>query len=324
MNTFQVILKAAAPKTLWLGISSVIGGCAAAAVHGSFELLPAVLCLLFAILAQATGNVMYYYHDVSHPEAKGNPLYANISANLPASLPVVLKEAVKVLGIMTATLGCAIFSLSGLWTLIIGAIILFVIVAHNTSSNSLCNTVFYPLITFLLFGPVGVIGTTLVQTHINSEYLLSSWDLYPALTMSVIVGLMAFNSHLYFSIYHKNHKLYSSHTKFYKHYRRPAIITSLILSTVIFAVVSYFAPFWMDIRYLMPFAPVPMISMALNIVCTVIAFKPRHALLAWNLSLWNIVCYNLISLIVFFYIGYPEGYLDYAEPMFPWLSATLL
>lgn len=53
-------------SSLMLGAGAVLSGMAAAALHGNFELLPATLCLLFAIFMQLAGNYYYLYYDESH------------------------------------------------------------------------------------------------------------------------------------------------------------------------------------------------------------------------------------------------------------------
>ena len=51
-------MLAARPKTLTGAAVPVMLGCASAASAGSFDLLPAVLCLLFAFLMQIDANLI--------------------------------------------------------------------------------------------------------------------------------------------------------------------------------------------------------------------------------------------------------------------------
>ena len=80
VTAFQILIKAAGLRTLWLGIASVVAGTAAAVAHGNLQPFPALACLLFAIFAQCASNVMHRYYDAKNgygENEENNIVYAD-------------------------------------------------------------------------------------------------------------------------------------------------------------------------------------------------------------------------------------------------------
>ena len=50
-------------RTLPVSVAGVVVACGYAAMHGGFQWLPAVLCCLFALLAQVASNFANEYYD---------------------------------------------------------------------------------------------------------------------------------------------------------------------------------------------------------------------------------------------------------------------
>ena len=59
----QAWFLAARPKTLFAGATPVIVGSALAMHHHTFNWVPALLCLVFALLAQIASNLANDYYD---------------------------------------------------------------------------------------------------------------------------------------------------------------------------------------------------------------------------------------------------------------------
>ena len=70
VTAFQILIKAAGLRTLWLGIASVVAGTAAAAAHGNLQPFPALACLLFAIFAPCAGEDQECRHRIKHRAAQ--------------------------------------------------------------------------------------------------------------------------------------------------------------------------------------------------------------------------------------------------------------
>lgn len=308
MTAFQILIKAAGLQTLWLGIASVFAGTAAAAAHGNLEPFPALACMLFAIFAQCTSNVMHRYYNDKHGygENKEDDIGYAEDINLP--LRYILKEGIHVFSILTVTAGLAVMSMAGWWTLSIAALIIVIAVVNNIGPHPLCRTVLYPLATFFIFGPIAVIGTELVQSLHGGILEIGLWDMIPSLIISIITGIMAVNCHIVYGIYHRRKNAVNLRTSFFGRYGWKATTTLLVVNTITYGIVGVIAPWCMNIDNGHIYIFVPVISMALSFVTIHFARKPKYCHIAWKLSLINIVTFAILSLIIFYITGYPSGY----------------
>ena len=317
MTAINILRKAVAPATLWLGIASVIAGSAAAYSHGNFMFLPALACLIFCVCAQIFSNITHRYYDDKHRlgENAADGMYYCEDLDKPVSY--VLKEGMRVTGIIAATAGLMILAFAGWWVLIIGVIIAIFVLIANVGPCPLSRTAFYPLITFFMFGPVAVIGTCIVQSEASSQNMLSWWDLEPAVVMSVIIGLMAMNSHLIFGTFHHADNTQSSRTTFFDRYGKRGYLVCITISTLIYGATGVFAPLLLKL-FDMPwiYIPIPVLSVVFSYYTVKLTLKPETCHKAWHYSLLNIMAYAILSFIVFCIIGYPEGYLDAAPSNF--------
>ena len=62
-NSLQAWILAARPKTLTAASIPVMIGCALAEAHGHFQIVPAILCFLFAFLMQIDANFINDLYD---------------------------------------------------------------------------------------------------------------------------------------------------------------------------------------------------------------------------------------------------------------------
>lgn len=302
MTGVQLILKASAPRTLWLGVASVIAGTAAAEAHGNLEILPAIICLIFALSAQATSNILHRYYDEKHGygENRSDKLVCD---DIDSPVDSILKEGVKVFGIVTATAGLAIFSMAGWWTFLFAIAIVLISFINNAGKHPFCRTPFYPLSTFLLFGPVGVIGTELVQSQRSAGNIISWWDLSPAVLGCVVIGLMAMNSHVIYGAFHRRTNIESRRTTFYGRYGRRGAIALLLISTAVYTAIGFAAPYILELYPAWCYFPVPMIGLVFGLY-SISLLRPGCWYKAWRVSVINVLFVALASLIAFFFIGY--------------------
>ncbi len=308
MTAVQIILKAAGLRTLWLSVASVAMGTAAAAAHGSLDPIAAMACLLFAVFAQCTSNVIHRYYDDKHNygENRDDNMYCE---DIDRPVSYILKEGIQIFSILTATAGLAVLSMAGWWALIIAALIVFFALINNIGPYPLSRSVLYPIATFFIFGPIAVIGTELVQSKAVYEDIFTWWNLEPAIIMSVMLSLMASNCHIIYAIFHLRRNALTSRTTFFGRYGKTGATIVLVLSTIIYCGIGLIAPFELEIvtEYFI-YLPVPVLSMLLSFVTIHYARTPGKCLLAWRMSLVNIVVVALLTLIVFCIIGYPDGY----------------
>lgn len=207
MIAFNILFKSISPLTLFMGAATVISGTAAAALHGNLELLPAILCLIFAIFAQTAANIAHRYIDECRNAGENidDKISGTSESGLPTSL--ILKEGFMSATFLAGMIGCSIATMTGWWAFAWGLLI-FVLAWAAYTGPTLIKTPWGLLITFILFGPLGVIGTSLVQSLHEATNPLGWYDLSPALYLSGVVGLMAVNCHLTynFSSYHQDQR----------------------------------------------------------------------------------------------------------------------
>lgn len=311
MTAFQIIIKAASLRTLWLSVASVVAGTAAAAAHGNMDPAAAFVCLLFAVFAQCLSNVMHRYYDDKHGYGENRDDSMEYCEDIDTPVSQVLKEGIRVFAIFTATAGFAILSMAGWWTLIIATGIALFAVLNNIGPYPLSRSVFYPVATFFIFGPLAVIGTELVQSWPTTEHNISWWDLEPGIIMGIIIGLMAVNCHVIYGVFHRRHNTLDSRTTFFGRYGMTATTALIVTTTLLCGAAEIVAPWHMGIydRNLV-YLPVIVLSMILGFLTVHYVRTPGKCTLAWRLSLVNIMLVAVLSLVAFIILGYPQGYFE--------------
>lgn len=78
-NSTKAWLLASRPKTLTAASIPVMLGCALASMYGHFQLIPAILCFLFAFLMQIDANFINDLYDY----LKGSDREDRLGRNVP-------------------------------------------------------------------------------------------------------------------------------------------------------------------------------------------------------------------------------------------------
>lgn len=307
MGEMEILKKAAGLPSLWLGVASVISGTAAASAHGNANPVGAMACLLFAVFMQIASNIGHRYYDevkgYGENDADGFGRYKHLD------LPVktVLKEGLRASSIIAATAGLALLAMSDWWTLIVAALLLIIGVVNNMGPKPLSRSVFYPLATFFIFGPIAVLGTELVQFDYDAaSIMMIRWqDFKPGIISSIVMGLMALNCHVIYGAFHRRTNVMRSRTTFYGRYGRKSAMTLLTVNTLIYTAICIATPYMMQLYPWWIFIPVSLISMFLDLYIIFFLLRPGSWKLAWRLSLVNIVFMAAASLVVFSIVGYP-------------------
>lgn len=177
-------ISAARPRTLPASASPVIAASAYAFYAGTFRWVPAVLCLLFALLAQVASNMANDYFDYvkgSDKAGRVGPRRAVASGDI--TLRAMLMGTFCVLGVACAV-GLGLVFFAG-WQLIpIGVIIALFALAYTAGPYPLAYHGLGDVTVFLFFGLVAVNMTYYVQAlQFDADVFL----------LSIAMGLLSIN-----------------------------------------------------------------------------------------------------------------------------------
>lgn len=173
-------------RTLPVSVAGVIAGTGCAVLLGSFRAAPALLCLLFAMLAQVASNFGNEYYDFKNGiDSKGRAGFRRGVTEGDIS-PVTMKRATYCTLLAAAAVGCAMLFYGPWWLVIVGIVIMLFALAYSAGPYPLSHHGLGDIAVVLFFGVVPVVFTCYLQ--------VGSWDcLHVALPVSVSVGLLAAN-----------------------------------------------------------------------------------------------------------------------------------
>jgi 1,4-dihydroxy-2-naphthoate octaprenyltransferase len=180
-NFFQTWWLAIRPRTLPAAASGVTMGCALAWYDGSFMLLPAVTCLLIALLLQIGSNVANDVFDFERGADTAERLGPVRVTQAGYLTPSQVKTGMVVIFALAAFLGLYLATLRG-WTVIwLGTAAILSAVAYTGGPYPLGYHGLGDVFVFIFFGVVAVAGTYFVQA--GSVSLAAWW-------MSVPIGFI--------------------------------------------------------------------------------------------------------------------------------------
>lgn len=208
MNILSYIKRKSNLPSIWLSAGTVLAGTGASVVTGNMEVLPATICLIFAVFAQLWANL---YHSASELRREEKSFVRNSISYAPEEAVGkeeisfryrVCKEAAMASFIISALAGLALLPIANqwIWFLLCGIFIYGQVWVLQAGKKPLINTPVSMLMTFIVFGPVGVMSTSLIQSQ--REAVGSIWalfDMAPSLFLGPAAGLMALTVHYIFS-----------------------------------------------------------------------------------------------------------------------------
>ena len=180
-NFIQTWWLAIRPRTLPAAASGVAMGCALAWYDGSFQLLPALACVLIALLLQIGSNVANDVFDFERGADTAERLGPVRVTQAGFLTPTQVKRGMVVIFGLAAMLGLYLAALRG-WTVIwLGAAAILSAVAYTGGPYPLGYHGLGDVFVFLFFGLAAVAGTYFVQVGFVS--VIAWW-------MSVPIGLI--------------------------------------------------------------------------------------------------------------------------------------
>lgn len=191
MNSLtKTIIQFSHPSSLILSVGAILAGLTASVIRGGITFFPALMTLIFAIFLQVSGNL---YHGYAYLSRANDENISGIGDQKSQSSNIaqanLLKIVANAIGILTITAGFALFSFVGWLGVVYLAVIILILYFYLAGPHPIVRTRWSIVVTFLLFGPVAVSGTALVQMPESSDWL-------PIIVYSVINGLMAANAHI--------------------------------------------------------------------------------------------------------------------------------
>lgn len=179
-------IEAMRPQTLPVGASGVIAGWAVAISMHGFRWVPAVLCLLFAVLAQISSNFANEYFDYKKGLDKPGREGFRRGVSEGDLTPVAMRNATYLTLLLACAVGCGLIPYGG-WAMIpVGVAVAVFALAYSAGPFPLSHHGLGDVAVVIFFGILPVCLTTWLQCRTDVS-------LYMALPISIGVGLMAAN-----------------------------------------------------------------------------------------------------------------------------------
>lgn len=160
----KVWIEATRPRTLPVSIAGVMGGLACALTYGHFRLLPFLICLVFALLAQVVSNFANEYFDYkSGIDKKGREGFRR-GVTEGDIKPQAMKRATYILLITDCLIGCSLIIWGGWWMLLVGVFIALFALAYSAGPLPLSRIGLGDVAVVIFYGLVPVIFTCYLIT----------------------------------------------------------------------------------------------------------------------------------------------------------------
>lgn len=180
-NFIQTWWLAIRPRTLPAAASGVVMGCALAWYDNSFQLLPALTCLLIALLLQIGSNVANDVFDFERGADTAERLGPIRVTQAGLLTPTQVKLGMLVIFGLAAMLGLYLAALRGWTVILLGIAAMISAVAYTGGPFPLGYHGLGDIFVFIFFGLAAVAGTYFVQ--VGSVSSVAWW-------MAVPVGLI--------------------------------------------------------------------------------------------------------------------------------------
>ena len=173
-------------RTLPVSVAGVVGGTACAIYHHGFSVLPFLICLFFAVLAQIASNFANEYYDFKNGlDKKGREGFRRGVTEGDIS-PKAMKRATFITLALAACVGCTLIIWGGWWLVFVGIGVALFALGYSTGPFPLSHNGLGEITVLIFFGFVPVIFTEYVQTRF---LYFDSTTMFTA----AAIGLMAAN-----------------------------------------------------------------------------------------------------------------------------------
>lgn len=186
MSKFKAWIEATRPRTLPVSIAGVLAGTACAITYGHFRLLPFLICLIFAVIAQIVSNFANEYYDYKDGvDKKGREGFRRGVTEGDIS-PRTMKRVTYSLLAIDCLIGSTLIIWGGWWLIFVGLFIALFALAYSTGPFPLSRIGLGDFAAIIFYGIVPVVFTAYVTAGDFDNILLT-------LPVGFAIGLMADN-----------------------------------------------------------------------------------------------------------------------------------
>ena len=170
---FKYWIQAARPKTLLVSMAPVIMSVAIASIYNEINWLPAVICLVFALMAQILSNFVNDYSDgIKGADNERLGPQRMVASGLIS--PSKMRKGIIVWSVLTFLVGCTLLYWGGLILLPFGIIILLCALAYSSGPYPLSRHALGDVAVIVFYGIAPVVLTFFIQTgFVDYNILLS-------------------------------------------------------------------------------------------------------------------------------------------------------
>ena len=184
MKQLKIWIEALRLRTLPVSLSGVVIAVALAHYRGCLQWTPAVLCLLFALLAQIVSNLANEYYDFLRGADKKGRVGPRRGVTEGDIKPDTLKWVTVCTLVAACAVGCGLLFYGPWWLLVVGVVIALAALAYSAGPYPLSYHGLGEAAVFVFFGLVPVNLTYFVQS--------GAFDVIVVFA-SVSIGLMGVN-----------------------------------------------------------------------------------------------------------------------------------
>ena len=239
MKQLKIWIEALRLRTLPVSLSGVVIAVALAHYRGCLQWTPAVLCLLFALLAQIVSNLANEYYDYLRGADKKGRVGPRRGVTEGDIKPDTLKWVTVCTLVAACAVGCGLLFYGPWWLLVVGIVIALAALAYSAGPYPLSYHGLGEAAVFVFFGLVPVNLTYFIQSGAFDAIVVFA---------SISIGLMGVNVLLVNNYRDMEDDIDAGkHTSVVIFGRKPAAAAYLING---FVAVSILSPLWVRLALL--------------------------------------------------------------------------
>ncbi len=184
MKKLKIWIEAVRLRTLPVSVAGVLIAIGVAVWRHEFEPVPAVLCLVFAVLAQVASNLANEYFDFIKGVDRAGRDGPRRGVTEGDFSPATLRNVTIAVLVAAVAVGCCLLPYGGWWLLPAGVVIVLCALAYSAGPWPLSHHGLGELAVFIFFG--------LVPVNLTYYVMAGHFDA-TAMLCSITIGLMGVN-----------------------------------------------------------------------------------------------------------------------------------